>query len=184
MRSFFALLLTAAVVTCSSASAATLTAKQTGNAWALYLSGGADNGNFDSVQLSVVPDGSTTFGNNTGGLVSGAPRPAGQEFTYPNRALNSDPLDDPSFKGWSLLDVINTPTAFSFGGGPLGAKISTAADPNGELFLANIFLPTAGARANVSLQLVNAGVNLPTLNTVIGVPEPATLAMAGLETNI
>ncbi len=131
------------------AHAASLSVVKTGTAYAVYLNGGADNGGFDTIAVNLTPTGSATFTNQTSGLVAGVPRPAGQAFSYPNRALGGDPLDGPPFLAWVILDPMNTPTRLSFDGGPLGQKISTASQPGENLFLANVNMPTGQGVANV-----------------------------------
>ena len=134
----------------------------------LYLSGGTDNGQFDTiifdataaardqVRVQLVNDGvilrslnatladltppsQMVFLNQNSGNRAGLPRPAGEPFTYMNRMINADPNDVEGALGWTVLGRINTPGELSFTAGPRGGRIDTSAQPNGELFLANIY---------------------------------------------
>jgi PEP-CTERM motif-containing protein len=140
----------------------------------LYLNGGLDV--FDTVEVTVTPDPGTTFTNPTSGLVSGSPRPAGDAFTYLNRVLNGDPLDDPTFLGWSILGLSNIATEFKFTGGPLGATINT----NGDLFLANINMNSAGGTGMANVKTYRLGEIVADLTIPLGIPEPASVALAGM----
>jgi hypothetical protein len=138
MKSIFTLAVLVVAAACTTASAATLSVTQSADKLtnSLYINGGATNGTFNTVILSATPDGSATFVNQNSGLASGVPRAAGAAFTYRNRALDLDPADpdNPGIgKGWSVLGITSTATAFTFTGGPIGANISTAAEPNGNL---------------------------------------------------
>jgi hypothetical protein len=84
---------------------------------------------------------SRRFDRLGGGHVAGMPRPPGQQYTDINRLLNSDPLDFEGGLNWSIVGLTRTPTEVSFTGGPLGGEISTADQPNGRLFLANLYIP-------------------------------------------
>lgn len=103
---------------------------------------------------------SRPFGNLNSGSVAGIARPPGAPFTYRNRLLNADPLDQPETLGWTLLDVVIQPTKISFIGGPLGQRITTADQPNGRLFLANLHFvipePATAALAGVALLVPTA----------------------------
>lgn len=183
MKNILAFTALLAVSAAASANAASLSVVQSGEgaskAFSLYLNGGADNGNFDTVSLVATPDVGSSFANPNSGTAPGVgPRAAGEAFTFRNRFLDLDPLDDPQGKGWTVLGVVTTAQALSFDGGPLGLKISTAAEPGGNLFLANFNMPTGMGQATVNL--FNSGAPAGTLSIPIGIPEPATLAMAGL----
>jgi hypothetical protein len=166
----------------ASAKAATITtvlSPSTPNALSIYLDGSPQNGNFDTIgfeatstgiHVLLVSAGTTIqdlnvpfnlataplgpFANLNSGLSAGAPRPAGQAFTYYNRMLDADPFDFPDSLGWTIIGVVRTSSELSFAGSPLGQKITTANQPNGRLFLANLYAPP--------------------------VPEPACLALASL----
>ena len=134
---------------------------------------------FDSIQIDVVPKAGIGFG----ALSSGTGRVAGDPNTFRNRVLDADPLD--GGLGWLIPGAAVNATTFSFGGGPPGAKISSATEPNGDLFLGNFFFTgTPGGDnlyATATVQLVNAGETISTLNIDLGiVPEPASLALAGM----
>jgi hypothetical protein len=167
-----------AVAACSAANAASLSYTQNGNSYAIFLAGEEDNGMFDTVDVVITPEVGTTFANNDPGFEGFAPRPAGQQFTYINQFLGAASAQ--GGEGWSVLGAVNTPTSVAFAGGPLGQTISTAAKPDGRLFLANvIYSPTNGA-STANVQLISAGIPIETLSLRVPIPEPATLAMAGL----
>lgn len=178
MKQIFTCTLAVALVAMAvSAEAATLVTKnnaQTNN-WSLYIDTEATV--FDSIQIDVVPSAGIGFG----ALSSGTGRSAGDPNTFRNRVLDGDPLD--GGKGWLVPGAVVNATTFSFGGGPPGEKISSAAEPNGDLFLANLFFtgaPAAGVWGTANVQLVNAGTTISTLSVPIGIPEPATCALAGM----
>lgn len=135
------------------------------SAYSVYLNGGAQNGTFDYIRFFAVPlskaaPSEASFLNPNSGLAAGIPRPPGQAFTYRNRALSLDPLDPdlPGVgKGWTILNPVTNSSQLSFEGGPLSGKITTADEPGGTLFLANINLPNS-AYAYLSLVLANEGV--------------------------
>jgi hypothetical protein len=175
-----------AVLHCAVANAATMSIITQSNGanriYTIYLAGGPDNGNFNTVILEATPTAGKEFLNFCSGLSSGAPRPPGTPFTYRNRALDIDPADpdNPGIGlGWSLLGVTNTATKQSFTGGPLGQNISTASQPQGRLFLANLYL-NAAANGLVKITGVNSGGGLvfaiaePLLD-----PEPTAAILAG-----
>jgi hypothetical protein len=177
MKKILVVLAMMSAFACTAANAATLRMIDADfmSPYALYLNGEVDV--FDTVELTVTPKPGATFTNPTSGLVAGVPRPAGDAFTYLNRKLNGDPLDDPSFLGWSILGLTNTPTQFSFTGGPLGGLIQT----NGDLFLANLNMnsPFGGFTANVKTYRLG---ELVADGTVMWPPpsEPAALSMASV----
>jgi hypothetical protein len=100
---------------------------------------------------------SRPFGNVDSGSVAGIARPPGQPFTYRNRLMNADPLDQPDTLGWTLLDIVVQPNEIELAGGPLGRRITTADQPNGRLFLANLHFvipePAAAALASIDVLL-------------------------------
>jgi hypothetical protein len=82
--------------------------------------------------------------------------------------------------GWSLLGTSITAQSLGFSGGPLGQTISTAAEPDGRLFIANAHFDLLGqgvAKVQLSDALGNIVANL---EAPFGVPEPAGLAWIGL----
>jgi hypothetical protein len=172
---------------CSASKAALLTVEPPFSAngvYSFYLHG--ESTTFNGVAFSVKPHcPELPFQNVTSGFVVGLPRPAGQNFTYRNRLLDT-PTDDPEIpggKGWTLLGVVNTPQEIAFSGGPLGQTISTAGEPGGKLFLANFKLPLGGGLV-AELQLVNGADTVHAQTFMIPltphecVPEPAALALA------
>jgi PEP-CTERM motif-containing protein len=126
------------LVACSTTSAAFLTVISNNNALAYYLDGSGRNGSFDEIRFDSRIYGKPIFTGNNSGLVSGSPRPAGQALTYPNRMLNSDPLDDPTFLGFVISDLSNQPRWLSFTVTNPHGGITTATQPQGWLFLANV----------------------------------------------
>ncbi|BBO31468.1 hypothetical protein [Lacipirellula parvula] len=159
---------------------------QGGQAMSLFLRGDALNNSFNGMSLEVTGN---SFLNLRNGLDAGVPRPAGQPFTYRNRALDLDPLDPDApgiGKGWTVLSPIQTSTHFSFGGGIIGKQISTATEPRGELFLANLFVSDSFSSIHCELTLVN-GVDtvlkqslffFPELNFPLPkLPEPSSAAL-------
>jgi opacity protein-like surface antigen len=180
MKKFFAVIAILAAST-SLAQAATITVEKTphatGDAYALFIMGAEPN--IAALGFSAKPNSPSTFLNLNGGLAAGQPRPAGQAFTYLNRYLNTpvDDLDIPGGKGWTLLDSATTAAELRFEGGPLGVNI----DASQKLFLGNVFLPTNG-QGTYSVVIKDAtGANIGNILTgPIGIPEPATLALAGM----
>jgi hypothetical protein len=177
MKKILSIAVALSALACTTLNAATLNVVTNGQVSSLYLNGGVDNGNFDAVDLLVTPATGTQFANPSNGNVSGAPRPAGDAFTYANRALGADPGDFPGVGlGWTILGLTQTADQVSFGGGPLGAKINT----NGDLFLANIMLPAGAAPATARVQVISAGNILQEFNTPVPVPEPMTAGLASI----
>lgn len=182
MKNLLALAAVASVLACSAASAATLVVTPDGvspnNVYTIYLEGQGTT--FNGAGLSVKPDGSALFENVTTGNLAGAPRPAGDPFTYRNRLLDADGEEFPDSKGWTLLGVVNSTSEVAFSGGPLGELIDTTSEPGGRLFLANIML-TAGTTATASLQLVNGVDTVHTQSITFGIiPEPTTIGLASV----
>jgi hypothetical protein len=179
MKSLPLLALMLAWAECSAANAASLSLTQNGNIFSLYIAGEEDNGNFDTVDVAISPTVGATFVNIDGGLdgLFGA-RPAGQNFTFINRFLGRDPVQ--GGEGWTVLGFTNTATGFGFAGGPLGRTISTADEPGGRLFLANMVLSPPSGNADARVQLISAGNVIEELRILFVIPEPATITIAGL----
>lgn len=181
MKSVFTFAALVVALVSSVANAASLTSVKTEpSAYAIYLNGAPENGAFDTVIFNATPDVGQSFTNQNAGTSAGAPRPAGQAFTYRNRALDFA-TDDPDFPGlgWTIVGAQSNATGLQFSGGPTGFKISTAGQPNGALFLANINMPNGVGVANV--KLVNNGQQVADLTIPINpIPEPASFALAGL----
>ncbi|BBO31470.1 hypothetical protein PLANPX_1082 [Lacipirellula parvula] len=190
MGALCTLVILATACLCASTDAATLVGYQSngGHSISLFLKGGALNNGFNALSLKAT---SNAFANVNSGLAAGVPRPAGQAFTYRNRALELDPLDPdvPGVgKGWTILGPIINTTEVSFGGGPLGKKITTAGEPRGELFLANLYSGQLNgfSEFNATLTLVYGGDTVLTesLSVPLGglpplpeVPEPSSAAL-------
>jgi hypothetical protein len=179
MNSFRPLVLLLCLTTCSATNAASLSYTRTADAFAIFLDGEQHNGAFDTFGFWVRPNAPAVF-TNFSGLLGGPPRPPGQPFTYHNGLLNADPLDDPNSIGLAMLGLIRTPTELSFAASRLGGTITTATQPNGDLFLGNVNMPGAGASANVTVQLYRAGDLVQELTATIPVPEPTSMALAGI----
>jgi hypothetical protein len=180
MTRTFAIAPLLAVLLCVPAAAAELTYQQFGNSVAIYLDGQELNGYFNVVDVLIEPVAPTIFTNVGFGIEPGI-RPPGQPFTYINRLLNADPLDEPNSLGWSLLGITRTSTRVAFAGSPLGQKIDTSGQPDGNLFLANVHLssplPQGGFKARV--QLIDVG-NLVADLTVVPEPTGFAVCLAGL----
>lgn len=153
----------------TSASAATLTVEQAGDVYSVYLDGEADV--FDSFSLTLDA-GSSTFLAQDPGFEGFAPRPAGQAFSYVNQYLPAAVAQ--GGKGLTVVGAVNTPDVLSFDATSLTGPIVTG----GKMFLANVNYPNAFGTA--TLRLVSAGQFTDTLTAPIGIPEPATVALAGL----
>jgi hypothetical protein len=173
------------LVVCSTVNAASLRVHPSFSPtgiYSVYVNGGTDNGNFDTLIVDIKPDAPALFLNpNSGNEPGVGPRPAGQPFTYINRMINASPDDVPGGLGWTVLGL--APTAelangLSFTTGPLGSTINTSGMLNGELFLVNFMIP-AGASATGGVQLVSAGTVLRNL-PLIDIPEPTTAGLASL----
>ena len=157
--------------------AASLTFSGNGNgAVSIYLAGQTTV--FDYVDFRAIPRGyPPAFQSLNTGLTAGVPRPAGQLFTYRNRALEFDPADpdNPGIgKGWALLNPVTSTTEVSFKGGPLVGNISTASEPNQQLFLANL-RPPEGGGFRVQISLLNEGslvFSQEIFTPLIDLPEP------------
>ncbi len=127
----------------------------------------------DSIDISIVGDGIELLNPNSG-LDGFVPRGPGDPFSYVN-ALLAAPTAAPGGQGWSLVGNEATPAGIRIAGGPLGAKIDTSA----PLFLANVMIPADG-NAEYVATFVNGGNTVGEARGPIPVPEPATLALAGL----
>jgi len=184
MKRFLAFLALCVAVAASSANAApiysvTQTPQGANIAYSLYLD---TNGTvMNGIDMQAVPTAPATWQNPNGGTSLGAPRPAGQAFTYRNRFLDLDPADPDvsGGKGWTLVAPTTTAALVTISGGPLGGTINTSGEPGGKLFLANFLLPV-GAKGSAVLKAVNGAPVVDTQTIPIGVPEPATLGLAGL----
>ncbi|WP_428308387.1 PEP-CTERM sorting domain-containing protein [Lacipirellula sp.] len=190
MGALYTFVILAAASFCASSRAATLVGYQSngGQSISLFVKGGALNDGFNALSLKATGN---AFTRVNSGLGAGVPRPAGQAFTYRNRALELDPFDAdfPGLgKGWTILGPVINTTEVSFGGGPLGKKITTAGEPRGELFLANLYFAQLNdvSGFNATLTLVNGGNTVLTESLVVPlgglpplpeVPEPSSAAL-------
>lgn len=162
---------------CASADAAFLTSfVYSPNTRAFYLHGGSHNGAIDTIYFKATPARAGAFTNINGGLIAGAPRPAGHAFTYPNRMLYADPGDIEGGLGLSVFGLINTPQELSFTVASLGGTITTANQPDGKLFLGNIVPTGPVAKTSAVVQLFRAG-ELVTEWVIPPMPEPSSLTL-------
>jgi hypothetical protein len=160
----------------SAAQAASLSYTQTNDAFAIYVDGEEHNGNFETIYFQAKPNPPAEFTNNSGGIFF--VRPPGRPFTYPNELLTQDPIDFPGGLALFQSGLVNIPQELSFTVANLFGTITTAPQPNGDLFLGNVNMPGAGASANVLVQLRRAGNLVQQLTLTIPVPEPSALALA------
>jgi len=141
--------------------------------WSFYLNIRPDEGPYDTVAF-YASSFSSTFLNQNNGLVGGVPRPPGEPFTYWNRNLTRSTAE--GGLGWIVLGPVNTPSELSFTGGVLGGTISTAEQPGGNLFLANV----QSMSGTVQAQLIRGGELKQTLFTFFPPAEPTSSIIAGL----
>lgn len=145
-------------------------------AYSIFLAGNSLNSDFNVISFAVTPDAPGLFTNvDTFGGESPV-RPPGLPITYRNRLLDTDPADNPAGLGYVMLGTLVSSTKVEFTTGPLGQQISTATQPDGRLFLANINLPTGTARGNILL--IDVGNIAADLRFVI--PEPAGMNLAAI----
>ncbi|MBX3426870.1 MAG: PEP-CTERM sorting domain-containing protein [Pirellulales bacterium] len=177
MNKLFAIFAVSCVAIAANANAASISVQQNGDIYSLYIQGVENN--IAALGFSAAPVAPATFLNPNSGNASGAPRPAGQAFTYRNRFLDLDPADEDvsGGLGWTLLNTSQTAGGLTFEGGPLGQLIDISA----PVFLANIML-TPGGSATYQVLLkdgTGADIGAPLTGT-IPVPEPATFVLAGI----
>jgi hypothetical protein len=163
----------------------TVTPQGANNAYSLYIN---TNGTvMNGLDMQATPNRGSSWLNPSSGLSSGAPRPAGQAFTYRNRYPDLDPADPDNSggKGWTLVAPTTTAALVTISGGPLGGFINSATEPGGKLFLANFLLPLGGT-GTIVIKAVNGApvVDIQTIpffldNEPQG-PEPTALSLAGL----
>ena len=162
------------------ARAAQLSMTNNGAIYTFYVDGESLNGNFETIyfQAKATPPGKFA---NLPNLASppGVPRPPGDSFTYPNRMLIADPLDFPGALGLTQVGLNLTGQELSYAVGNLFGTITTANQPNGDLFLANLYVPDHTA-FTATVQLISAGTVV--FEATQTVPEPAAglVALAGL----
>jgi hypothetical protein len=168
----------AALITVApNASAASVSFTQNGDAISIFLDGGAQNGAFDTIFFQLRPVAPALFTNNNNSRnAAGVPRPAGQAFTYYNGMLDADPLDFPGALGLTQVGLINTPQELSFTVGKLGGTITTADQPDGDLFLANVNLQ-GSVFFEGRVQLISGGALIQEF-VIPRIPEPAGALLA------
>lgn len=181
MNKLFALSAVACMAFAASANAASISVQQNGDIYSLFIQG-AEN-NIAALGFSAAPVAPATFLNPNSGNASGAPRPAGQAFTYRNRFLDLDPADEDvsGGLGWTLLNTSQTAGGLTFEGGPLGQLIDISA----PLFLANIFMSPEGAGEYTVVLKDGTGADVGAPLTgrfggTVEIPEPATFVLAGI----
>lgn len=180
MKYFLALAAVASALVCTAANAASISVEYSGDTGAVYLTGGATE--FDTIFFKATPVSPAAFANNNSGVAAGVPRPAGQAFTYPNRMLNADPGDFPGEAlGLNQFGLVNSSTELSFTVASLGGTIATG----NKLFLGNVLINglanSSTPLGNAQVQVLRSGALAQEMTAPIGgVPEPATLGMAGL----
>jgi hypothetical protein len=151
------------------------------NVYNFYIDGDNLNGTFDTIffQVKALVG---SFINNNSGAVGGVPRPAGDDFTYPNRMITADPLDFPGGLALTQVGLVNTAQELSYTAGKLGGTVTTAAEANGDLFLGNVDMTYPGG-GTFQIQLIAAGnVVYDSQPLTFGsiFPEPASLSIAAL----
>ena len=184
MKKILALALTLVVAASTAATAAPIwNIKPVGpaanNTDSFYVDGAELNGTFDTIffQAKALTG---TFANTSNGNVAGAPRPAGDLFTYPNNMMTADPGDFPGALALTRVGLVNTAQELSYTAGALGGTVTTAGSQNGDLFLGNVNM-TAGGGGTFQIQLITGGnVVYDTGILNFPVPEPASFALAGL----
>jgi hypothetical protein len=169
------------LLACSTATAASLSFTQTGNATSWFLNGESENGRFNGIKVTATISPPVTFTNPHSGIVAGAPRPPGQAFTYRNRMLDRDPLDFPEGRGLVIFDAVSTPTELSFFAGSLNGAITTANETDGKLFLANVNvsdLSRFNCLFDLTVQLYLGDILIDQMDDQLLCPEPSTIAVA------
>jgi hypothetical protein len=163
------------------AHAAQLSMTNNGAIYTFYVDGEALNGGFETIyfQAKATPPGK--FANVISGIPGeeGRPRPPGQAFTYRNIMFTTDPLDFPGGLGLSMVGFINNGQELSYTVGNLFGTLTTANQPNGDLFLANLYVPDSTA-FTATVQLISAGTVV--FEATQAIPEPAAglVALVGL----
>ncbi|MBL9165331.1 MAG: hypothetical protein JNL18_21570 [Planctomycetaceae bacterium] len=162
------------------ARAAQLSMTRNGAIYIFYVDGESLNGGFETIyfQAKATPPGK--FANVPNGAAPpGVPRPPGDSFTYPNRMLIADPLDFPGALGLSMVGFINNGQELSYAVGNLFGTITTANQPNGDLFLANLYVPDP-THFTATVQLISAGTVVFEATQTIPEPAAGLVALVGL----
>jgi len=179
MKNLLALAAVASLFVASAANAAVLsvTSNAAQGIYSALINTGSDV--IDTIDVKFTPGAGSTFINNNSGLASGVPRNPGDPFTYPNRKLNADPLDVDGGQGWTFFGLTNNANTLEFTGTPIGSTINTN---NTGLFLGNVMLNSPASTGTVTIKGLRLGNEVFNLTENLGapIPEPATLAMAGL----
>ncbi len=113
MTKIIALTSLLSLLACTSVSAVCISVAPVGASpdgiYSVFLDGMGEE--FDSIDLSIVPEGGTEFLNPDSGLNGFVPRGPGDPFTYVN-ALLAAPTAAPGGQGWSLVGTELLPLAF------------------------------------------------------------------------
>lgn len=185
MKNIFAIAAVFALFAASTADAAKFNIVPEGSSpngvYSIYLDGEGDNGNFDTIIVNLTPNDPAVFANiDEDGADGFTPREPGGEFTYISAFLGAPPAFGGN--GHSVLGPVTSAGGIEFTSGPLGMTIDTVNGPNNRaegLFLANVMLENGGTGV-ASAQIVSGGQILSTIEAPIGIPEPTTMALAGL----
>jgi hypothetical protein len=158
------------------ARAAQLSMTSNGAIYTFYVDGESLNGGFETIyfQAKATPPGK--FANV--GIEFGVPRPPGQAFTYRNLMLIADPLDFPEALGLSSVGVVRNGQELSYTVGNLFGTITTANQPNGDLFLANLYVPDP-TTFTATVQLISAGTVVFEATQTIPEPAAGLVALVG-----
>ncbi|HMO85038.1 MAG TPA: hypothetical protein PKC18_08990 [Lacipirellulaceae bacterium] len=178
MKALLSLAVALTLMACSTAQAARIAVTTNGNVASVFLKGDDLNGVVNALGFRFEATAPAVFVNPVNGLLAGEPRPAGQQFTHRNRAL--DLATDEGGLGWTLLNTTpaTSATLMTFEGGPLGGTIDTGPADGPGLFLANFFFngPAVKTVGTGQVWLLNAaGDELFRGN--ITIPEPAALGL-------
>jgi hypothetical protein len=163
-----------------STDAAQFSMTNNGPIYTFYVDGESLNGGYETIyfQAKATPPGK--FANFANGYsIAGIPRPPGQSFTYPNNMLVTDPLDFPGGLRLMRLGLRNLGPELSYTVGNLFGTITTANEPNGDLFLANLYVPDSTA-FTATVQLISAGTVVFEATQTIPEPAAGLVALVGL----
>jgi hypothetical protein len=162
-----------ALLSAQSAGGAQLLMTKNGPVHVFYVDGESLNGAFDTFYFQAKATSSGAFANFTFGG-SGPPPFPGIEYSYANPLIVADPTDVPGGLGFTRVGLIRNPQEVSFTAGNLGGTVTTANEPNGDLFLANLYIPDPNSAFTATLQLISAGTVV--FEAVQTIPEPSGIA--------
>jgi hypothetical protein len=147
------------------------------DAYSLFLNGGEHNDAFDTIFVLMKPNAPAVFTNILFNL-PGVPRPPGHPFTYANDMVVADPGDIEGGLGLSRFGLIRVANEVSFTAVSLGGTITTASQPGGNLFLANVNMPGNSSSGLATVQILRQGALVQEMNAVFSIPEPPAFALA------